>query len=357
MEYANLRIETIVLHELVKGGLGSTAATAILSDVPSSLNSEQKGFIQSRISGALADSAREIVEDPGTSPAPDLMRTYFRGEESLLELSRKLVGQLQALQPAISPGGIFVLASVLVQTSPALLVAKLEHEQGVRAFQRTVSGGNTTFDVEVLRDLLFTKGSRVYKVALFPANRATEQPLTGNLVDHQMGGSTLAAYFLISFLGFQLAERSDVLTERFLKGAEGWINRGADPEKKGRYELSLLSEMQSNRSRLSVDEFASAYLDLADRDDFVAAMTSYGSPHRGFSKDTTLVRSKINKLKVETESGVMILAPTDVVAEGIVSIKDNEDETSTVVVTDKITRCTGAGTVRKSSGPGADGGQ
>lgn len=198
---------------------------------------------------------------------------------------------LQAVQHSISPGGIFLYGAGTLDGLPALIIAKLEHEQGVRARQTILPGGETVFDVKLLRDLLFTTGSKVYKVALFSDADVNDANVKGVVVDKQAVGSSVASYYLSQFLGCKLAERPDVLTERFHDAAQSWINDVPEPEKRGRYEVALLSELQSNRSTVSVDRFASNHLDLLDRDDFRNNMHA-SVPLREFDKDVTLIASK-----------------------------------------------------------------
>ena len=345
----------------------SGAGTPVLSQAESTLEPDQRAYIQDRIRRALGKHARPIVEEAGTSPVPAQVKQYLEAGEALLPTSVALVERLQAVQSGISPAGIFVAAAAELDGDPALLIAKLEHERGVRAEQKTLPDGRTTFDVQYLQDLLFTTGSRVFKVALFTksdiqqaveeelAPKASASTLSGMVVDQQVQGSSVAAFFLTQFLGCRFSERADLLTERFYKAAESWINTVENDEKKGRYQVALLGEMQSNRVTLSVDKFASDHFDVEDRDDFVASMRGSSVPAREFSKDTDLVRTKLARLQIDTKSGVMVLAPPEAVSNGTVSIRDNEDDTSTVTVRDTLTKVSGRGRVAapKEAGDGS----
>ena len=363
MQFAALKINTIVLHEVVKksGGTGKP----ILSEVASQMDAGQTAYIQERIRSALGGHARPIVEDEGASTVPNEIRQYFAGEKDLLAVSGELVQALQVAQPGVSPGGIFVAAEVQLGGDPGLLLAKLEHERGVRAEQTTLADGRTTFTVQLLKDLLFTTGSRVFKVALFTKSglQATEMDgsgeegsppvkvLSGVVVDQQVSGSTIAHFFLSAFLGCRFAEQSDILTERFYKGAGAWINALGDDEKKGRYQLALMGELQSNRSTLSVNKFAAENLAVEDRDEFVASMQGASVPMRTFDKDIELVRAKLSRLRIDTESGVMLLAPPESVSEGVVTIENHPGELTTVTVRDKLTKLSGQGRVAAGKAP------
>jgi len=170
------------------------------------------------------------------------------------------------------------------------------------------------------------------------------------LADNQIGGSSVAQYFLSEFLGCKLSERPEVLTERFLLAAHQWINKSDDAEKKGRYTVALLSELQSNSPKLSTNDFASRHLDINDRDDFANDMFGTGVPRRQFTKDTKLVASRIRSLRVDTKSGVMVVAPPEALENGVMTISDNEaDEKSqsTIVIVDELSGFSGRGSVKR----------
>jgi hypothetical protein len=349
MQYAGLAIKSVVMHQIVRKSSASDASP-VLSDVAAPLDDANRAFIQEQIRKTLGSYARPIVEDEGTSPVPEVVRGYLANPETdPLVLSQELAKRLQDVQHTMSPGGIFVVAEASLDGMRAMLIAKLEHEQGVRASPTQLADGHTTFGIELLKDLLFTTGSKVFKVALFVAEKSSQNALSGVVVDRQMAGSSVAHFFLSTFLGCKFAERADLLTQRFHDGAQSWINGIKDPEKRGRYEVALLSELQSNHAVLSVNRFAQGHLDVEDRDDFVHGMQGTAVPLRDFDKDVALIKSKISRLKLETEAGITVLAPPESVEDGTVLIEANADETTTVTVRDRVTKMSGHSAQSKTS--------
>lgn len=344
MKYAGLSINEIIMHELVKKT--EKGASPLLSDVPSPMSDENRAYIQARIRTVLAD-ARPIVEESGLSSVPSLMRDLLvgNGDTDLVGTSRSVASALQSCQPTVSPGGIFVFADAFLDSQPAVLIAKLEHERGVRAYQTVTDDGSTTFEIRLLQDLLFTTGSKVFKAAIFPTLDGSGI-LHGSLVDKQMAGSSIAQYFIGEFLGCRLDERPDLHTQRFFDSAQSWINKETDIEKKTRYELALLSDLQSQRTTLSADRFASEHLDVDDRDDFVSSVQVAGVPAREIPKDLKLVRTKLAKMRIETASGVVLTVPPDAVERGIVTIERARDDVATIVVRDKLLKVGGSGSIR-----------
>lgn len=350
MKYADLTLDSVVLHEVLRRG--GADVQPVLSDAPTPLTEADKAYIQLRVRKAIARAARPVVEEQGASKLPDLVRDYFSQQDpDIVSISQEMAALLQATQHHVSPGGIFLFGRSHLDGKPALILAKLEHEQGVRATQTRLGDGSNVFAVEFLRDLLFTSSSKVFKVAVFTLDGVGDESVEGIVVDRQAAGSSVAVYFLSEFLGCRFAERSDVITQRFHDLAQAWINNFPESEKRGRYEVALLSELQSNRTMLSTDAFASQYLDLDDRDGFTRDIQGGGVPPREFAKNVALVAAKIKRLRLETEAGVMVLAPPSTISDGLVAIEDNDDDTSTVTVRDRVTRLDGQG--RLKSGQGA----
>lgn len=336
MKYAGLAIQRIIMHEILRGT--AKGGKPQLSDVPTDMPEADRLFIQERIRSTLPKDARPIVEEPSSSVAPAQIRGYLQaGDPDIVAVSKVLVKCLQESQSPVSPGGIFVQADATLDGKPAVLIAKLEHQEGVRATPTTLKSGEITFGVQLLKDLLFTTNSRVYKVALFVGEEIDNALLHGVIVDRQMTGSSLAQYFLTTFLGCQLAERADLLTERFYNGTQSYINSIPDPEKKARYEVALLSEMQSQGETLSVLEFASHHLDVGDRDNFSQSLQGSGVPPRTFAKDNNLVKTKIARVKLNTEAGVTVLAPPETLDNGVVSVEGGvSDDSAIITVRDRL---------------------
>lgn len=349
--FAGLNIGDVVLHQVP--GRASGTDQVVLSDVATSLLSGQREYIQQRIRGALARYARPIVEIDAPQYVPDRIRSVLSVPGALVSESRAIATHLSSAQPAISPGGIVVVARCSLAGVPAVLIAKLEHELGVRAQQTELANGSRTFDVQLLNDLLFTGSSKVFKVAVMMA-ADSDTPLVGHLVDTQAAGYGVAQYFVSEFLGCGLTQRADRLTEMFFDNAEKWLNRQADPEKRGRYQLALMSEMLSNVTEIAPDAFASRYLDFEDRDSFGSALASNGAPEVPFTKDTTLIQSRLGQVRVDTASGVLLAAPKERFEDGTVVVRRLDDERAEIVVTDEIAQMSGRRKRLRAADDGAD---
>lgn len=308
-----------------------------------------RSFLQNQVQKALK-YGREIVEEPGLSDLPNQIRKFWTGGQSLLECSTILATNLQSNQPAISPEGLLMVADVFVdQQQRVFVVAKLEHETGARARLKENERGELVFDMQFLDDLFFTRNSRVYKIGYFPIGSDPSATLSGLVVDRQAQGHEVAHYFRANYLGCTWKEQPELVTERFLHVVQKWINSVNDPEKRARYTVALIAELQGAGDSLSIDRFAAIHLDVGDQDPF-RRVASETLPSTEFSKDNKLVQSRISNVRLDTARGVMIVAPPDLLQDGTVTV---EDETghgaadSRIVIHDRVEKTAGSGKITK----------
>lgn len=343
MDLASLHIKEVILHQIAK--TGSASVQPVLSDIPTPLDEDDRAYVHDRLKRALSRHARPVVEDPGVSALPAMIRDYLLGSGSnFVENSKEFAHKLQMIQPTMSPAGILLVANASLLRKPALLIAKVEHEQGIRARETTTTEGGKTFTVEFLHDLLFTSAAKVYKVGIFPAISIRGDLLRGRVADNQTG-KKLAHYFLGTYLGCKLVERPEVLTQKFYDAAQKWVNSIEDGEKKTRYQVALLSEMQKNSTSLSVARFAQEYLDVNHRDEFKVRMQEADVPLRQFDKSVDLIKGKIQKVKIETRNDIWVLAPPESLDDGTVTIENTTEGESELRVHDRVRRVSGYGSL------------
>lgn len=221
-------------------------------------------------------------------------------------------------------------------------MAKVELERGIRA-EPEESNGIITFTVSLLDDLVFGETSRVFKIGLFSsADMGDDDRLNGWAVDRQRAGPDLAGFFLHEYLGCDYARRADVITKTYFDESERWINSLQDDEKRARYEVALLSDLQSGRGEVRPQVFARDHLDEEDRDAFAASLPA--DVRRGsFTKDTKLVPLKL--VKVTTARGVKVLAEPEFVGTGDDDVVQVQQ--SRVTVRDEVTDVSGQGRLRR----------
>jgi hypothetical protein len=345
-DFGTFKINSVIMHRVPRARKSEKELLQPdLTEATIQLTDNDRRYLNLRMQATLSGRARPIVEDPGvSSPVPDLVRELFADKAELVPSSQTVALRLHNEQDGISSGGLLVMVDGELESERAILISKIEHEQGMRVEPSLTHDGRRTYKAQYLRDLIFGENTRVFKIGVFPEAGAVGELLRGHVVDTQQTTYGVAQFFVSRVLGCKFAERPDVLTERFLKTAEKWINKKvSDPERTASYEVALISEMQSKSPNISVDTFAAQHID--DRDDpesLRAAMQEAGVPLQSMQKDVTLVRSQIRRVKLHTIRNATVYVPPDMYQDGSASIRDIGDNRSEIRIVDEIKSVHGA---------------
>jgi hypothetical protein len=322
-----LRIDELILHEVPRARRGDDEADPIaLSDASVDLTDEHRRYLQERFRADLGGNAREVIEDAdAATPVPgDIKGLLHDPDVDLVSASQEMAKQLREVQTGISPSGLLMVARCSWGTAEAILVAKVELEQGVRA-QQVTRDGNVTYDMELIRDLVFGETSRIYKAGLFSAEdiQSDSDPLRGIAIDRQKGGPSVTQFFLYEYLGCEYLADAAENTRRFYEAARTHINAAvSDAETKARYIVALAAEVGNNRVELDPRRFARENLDVDDRSGFLDALGRAGSPTVKFQKDAEYVSTQI--MRYETENHIVVVADREQVDEGMVEVGDDD---------------------------------
>ena len=303
----------------------------LLSAAACHLDDELKRYFERRIVTALGEGF-PVVKDPvSTSPVPGQVVRFFAGGD-FVDLSRAIATHLFNCQSGATSPGLLTVVAGTVEDRACIALLKLEKQSGVR-LTRLGPPGHETFDIEQVKELIFTDETRVFKVGLFPSCDG-EEALAGLVCDTQRGnrpGTHVAAFFLGSFLGCTLAEAPDTTTQSFFSASQDYFNTQVqDPAVRARYEIALLAEMGSESNRVRPRAFAESALRVRDRDPYLAALKEANAPVHQFQKDIALIASQIGRLSVLFESGVKISGSREGF-ERSVTIREDDQGTLAVV--------------------------
>lgn len=350
---ASLRLTELILHKVPAAGRHDENPPPVrLSNVLIELTDQQRLYFQDRLRKALGADAREVVESSEVEyEVPGWLRAFLvQRDTDLVAISQRLANKLRAVQSGASNDGLLLVAACEWGRQHAILLAKVELERGIRA-EPEEKNGKVTFSLSLLNDLVFGETSRVFKIGLFSAEDLDEdERLSGFAVDRQQQGPDIAGFFLNEYLGCDYAQQADVITKSYFDTMQGWINSLPDDEKRARYEVALLSDLQSGRNDIRPSRFAREHLDEDDRDAFLAQLPA-GTRRQGFAKDTALV--PIKWMKVTTEKGVKILADAELVGSDPTAVV--RVQAGVVTVTDRVADVSGQGRARRSRQVAEDG--
>ena len=242
------------------------------------------------------------------------------------------------MQPGSSPPGMLAVAESRLTGLRAFAVVKLEHDEGARASQSSYEG-RLTFVLEHLQDLMLTGKTRVFKAGLFIQEGTDLSSIDGRVSDNQAaqwsrGG--VADYFLSRFLGCALREDPAATTKNFLIATENWVNKTiSDPDKQARYAIALLTEMRRNVDLINPMSFSEEHLEVKDRQDFIEHLKDNTVPSTAFPKNLDLIGSRLSRVSMDLESGLIILGDPEVFSNKV-RTRNLDDGQAEITITDRI---------------------
>lgn len=311
---ASLTLSSLVLHEVPKAWKHSPtpAAPLVYSQTHVPMTSDQKKYMQERLHKSLSikGQAREVQEmENHTSPVPDILRALLTHPQSnYIVPSQNLADHLRNVQDGGSPAGLFLFARCQWNRQPSVLVAKVELERGIQVKQTKI-GGLDTYDMTLLKDLVFGQTSKVFKVGLFSVEDldVSTNRLRGIAIDQQVGGSDVAQLFLLHYLGCEFVANAAQVTKVFFDSStEFFTNNVADPIKKSEYVIALVSELKSRKTSINPTAFAREHLDDDDQDRFLNYLGNSSVPLGSFTKSMDYIPT--NLIQYETETNIVIIA-------------------------------------------------
>jgi predicted RNA-binding protein len=357
-DYGTLTIDTVVIHAMPRVKQAEKAAgMADLSDVPVELSGPGRTYLTDRLRTALLE-ARPVKEMVAAStPVPGQVRSIVADPAVLVAESRDMADHLYRVQSGRNSAGLLMVMTCTIEGAQAVLLSKIEHEQGVEVVREVTADGKRTFSLNYLDNLIFAETTKVYKIAVFPgATAQPDTPLLGDAADPQ-NGQGISDFWLHGFLGCEYVERADVLTERFYDGINRAINQvlAASPQQAARVEIGLLAEMNKPTKNIDPRSFLTNYVDPQQRDAFEVVLQQEGVPMRRIPKDTRQITGQITRMKIDTERDATVLVPLDMYEDGSVEVKDGQTGgQARVVIQDRVKRITGAsGRKQKPAGDGS----
>lgn len=328
MDWSDFTLESLIVHDVPRRLAAGGGGEIVYSDVPSSLTQPLKNFFTERIQRSLQEGY-QVKRRPGTeSPIPAAVARATSDPGSFVEQSKLIAEHLHRSQSGSNPAGLLVISLGEVNDQAGLSILKLDREDAVRLRRTADDEGLETFDVEHLHDLMLGKNTRVFKASTFVAPTG-EESLDGLVSDNQrpyFSATHVATFFLETFLGCELKSSPSVSTQKFFTSAQNWITGFDDPEKRGKYEIALLADLNSTTSIVNPVLFANNYLEASDRASFRDQLQNDEIDLAPFPKDTALVASQIKRLSVTFEDSTLrVVGSADDVAEQV-TINPTESE-------------------------------
>jgi hypothetical protein len=348
MDLGTFFVDQIVVHDVPRNNTNTTPEDIAYSDAPSPLNAELRNFFKEKTTQSLGRHGYGVEHDPDQkSPVPGLIEAVMKDPAQLIVASRDIARHLYDSQPAVSNPGLLVALLGRAETAACLAILKLEREDAIRVEETTLPDGGKTFSVAHLRDLMLGKHTRLFKASAFRMPGSGLESLEGIVSDDQRGynpTTEVATFFLARFLGARLRNAPDVATKSFFETTQSWIETEvAEPEKKARYEIALLGEMNRQANTLSPNSFANENLDVEDRQGYRSFLAKAEAPTTSIEKDLKLVAAKVKRLSMRfVESKLKLSGPPEDV-EKYVTVNPTDSEAAPVEIHDRIDEVSGGG--------------
>jgi hypothetical protein len=258
----------------------------------------------------------EVMVDPGGNPCVrDAVAEILGDATRLVDASRRIAEHLHEQQTGRNSAGLLTIILGEIDGQPCISVLKLEREQGLRFEINTNAEGQRVVNLELLRELTLTDKTKVFKTSIFTVGQQGEPAsMEGRVADDQRGredGTGVAVFYLSKFLGCQLKTSPEKATLDFVRAAQQYFNEHvSNPERHGRYQVALLSQMQDNSRDVRPRSFAETHLEPADRAPFAEAIEAAGlDAGVAFEKDTSLV--KVKGFRMVFDSGMVLVGGSD----------------------------------------------
>jgi hypothetical protein len=346
INFYDLEFKRVVLHQIVAKSDGMEHATVVPDENLFELSDEVVNVIKER----LAKSASKISK----AFEPEILdyhgATFFGNCETLKEKSNSSfisisVDTAMLLARSMTknniPGGSFIFIEAQSKSLKTWYIAiKAEWTSALR-----YEIHNRTSVIRLLDDIFLDSSSKNFKVgAVYEKDESgVDTPYPNNLFgayfyDEQFSlDSKPAEYFYKDFLGFSLDSLPKVQTMRFFNNTDNFIRTFVEStEEKDNLIQALKQEFLINEStQVSPAEFAQLYFHEPEmKETYFNEVIPY-LPEQ-ITKDTVLIKGKLDKKKVEFPNKISITGPENTF-DLSVKIINSRDELDSIVLDDEVT--------------------
>lgn len=332
-DLATLTIRRIIFHD-VPTNRKAANNEPIYADTESELDRKRADVLKDRLARVIGSGAAYPVtfESETSSPVPPGVQAFtsrVRAENDFVEMSRLFARYLFEQQVGSVSPGLLCVIDMVSGASRGLAILKLERERGAELSLKE-KNGKKLFAMSVLDNLVLTDGTRLFKSAMFI--RKSQTHILSAACDSQRAttSSDDLARFWLRFLGCRFLEEPRVATHKWFTVTSQFINKSvSDPIEKNDIHEHLLSELKSNRPKVSPKKFIEEYLPKEYRKAYTDHLTANKLSLQSFQKDITDIQAKLKRKAFHTQRGVTITAPAD--SDDLVSVAATQ-----IVVKDRL---------------------
>ena len=318
-DLATVVIRRVIFHDVPNKPHGSANVECTLSEVTTNVDATRKTHLKTRLIRALGSAhAYPVKFTLGSgSPVPNEIHGVTKrrlSETDFVAASQRIANYLLEQQVGSVSPGLLCVVDAVARSKPALIIVKLEREEGAR-LELTGAAGHRTFSMSVLNNLVLTDGTRLFKTALFIRTGPDADDFDAIACDNQLNviSSGDLAKFWLRFLGCSFVEDPRFTTQRFFESAIVFVNTTVtDPIVKSEIYDHLQSQLKSQQRTFSPRRFIEDYVPQDLKADFREHLRAAKIPLSAFPKDLGDIEARLRKRVYETSKGGIIAIPTNV---------------------------------------------
>jgi hypothetical protein len=339
IDLSSIAFSEVIVHTLPKHKKNESEIEPRFSEKTSSLTLTLKNIFKDKVMQALkSDKTLKLLYNPESSSpisaiAKDIIEELAVGKSAkFVDNSKKIARNLFDIQKGNNNEGILIVIPIKVNQRSALLLIKLEMDSGA---QLVLNEKTKSFDINSIEDLMMTKKTRVYKVALLLKRSLQGVKYDALVTDNQIDMKAkveIKSWFINDFLGCKPFKDPKVLTQDFYNYTKAYIETIDDDLKKAKYHQDLNSYVGKNTDFLNPEEFANDYLSsTGERNNYRSYLKEKGFDFARFQKDTTQVDKKIKKMTMEFANGITITSDSGNIKDKVKLEKTAEGQTKATI--------------------------
>lgn len=339
IQLQSISFEEVIVHTLPKHKKSDTDVEPRYSETVSPLSLPLRSVFKDKIVSALMSDKmlKLIFNEDSPSPIAALIGSIISGQLSkrksrFVDVSKKIAKHLFDIQKGNNNEGILVIIPIRVNQSPAVILIKLEMDSGA---QLVMNDKSKSFDINVIEDLMMTKKTRVYKIALLLKKDVQGVDYDAIVTDNQIDMKAkmeVQSWFITDFLGCKPYKDPKIVTQDFYNFTKAFIDMQDDDVTKAKYHQDLNSYLTKNTSRLNPTEFADDYLlTTNERNEYRAFLKTRGFGFSSFLKDLTQIENKVKKMAIEFTNGIIITSNRGRIQDKVVLENANDGQTKATI--------------------------
>lgn len=228
-------------------------------------------------------------------------------DSSFVDQSKDIATNLYNYQKGNNAAGILLIVKGHIAELSICVILKLERDNGA---QLVLNEDTKTFNVEEVQDLMLTKKTKIFKVAIFINRIPAGTDYDGRLMDYQINPKNKKEIntFFLDFMGCVPYSDPKISTKRFYELTRKFLDTIPDEIIRSQYIQDLNSYLRKIQATISPREFAEDYMaSTQHKNQYREYLQSQSFEFTNYTKDNTLINSHINKIIMEFENGISIL--------------------------------------------------